>query len=282
MTAYSGPFPVTWTLLEKGQTTESAEVEGRSSGSSPVDRPKLMQGTWVRRGGVVLEASFASAIGIHVGDRLSLGGSSLEVTGIAVTAAIPAYPGVCGRPIGCFLLGNIGSYNPGLVWATEFDAAHIAGSSGPEAYVLNLKLNDPGKARAFATHYDNNASPTAPTLYSWQSIRDGDAQVLAKVQKVLFTGSWLLALLAVASVAVLVGGRMTEQTPPGGAVEGGRGHTAVRSRRAPLRARTGGPVRRRGGAARRGTGGAVGRRSGRGPPRCPKRPVAHRHHRRAW
>jgi hypothetical protein len=36
--------------------------------------------------------------------------------------------------------------------------------------------------------------------------------VVAKVQLILFTGSWLLALLAVASVVVLVGGRMAEQT----------------------------------------------------------------------
>ena len=36
--------------------------------------------------------------------------------------------------------------------------------------------------------------------------------MIAKVQLVLITGSWLLALLALASVAVLVGGRMAEQT----------------------------------------------------------------------
>ena len=210
--AHSGPYPVTWTLLQIGHTTGSAEVEGRNSGSSPVDHPRMMQGTWVRPGGVVVEAAFASAFGIHVGDSLRLGGTAFRVVGTAVTAAIPAYPGTCGRPIGCFLVGNIGSYNPGLVWATEADAKQLAGSSGPEAYLLNLKLNNSAKARAFVNRYDNNASSTAPTLYSWQSIRDGDAQVIAKVQKVLFTGSWLLALLALTSVAVLVGGRMTEQT----------------------------------------------------------------------
>lgn len=36
--------------------------------------------------------------------------------------------------------------------------------------------------------------------------------MIAKVQLALVTGSWLLALLAVASVVVLVGGRMAEQT----------------------------------------------------------------------
>jgi len=211
--AHSGPFPVMWTLLRAGHTTGSAEVEGRRTAPSSVDRPKLMQGTWVRPGGVVVEAAFANALGLHVGDRLSLGGSSFEVTGTAVTAAIPDYPDVCSR-LGCFLANGLASANPGLVWATDADAEHIAhaATSTPLAYFLNLKLNDPAGANAFAGRYNASASPTAPFLYSWQSIRDGDAQVIVKVQLVLITGSWLLALLALASVVVLVGGRMAEQT----------------------------------------------------------------------
>jgi len=211
--ASSGPFAVTWTLLDEGHAIGSAEVEGRSSAFSSVDQPKLIQGgTWVQPGGVVVEAAFANTLGLHVGDSLRLGGTFFRVVGVAVTAAIPAYPDVCSRPFGCFLVGSIGSHNPGLVWATEADAEHIAGTSGPIAYFLNLKLNDPAAASAFANRYNANASPTAPFLSSWQSIRDGDAQVLVKVRLVLLTGSWLLALLALASVVVLVGGRMAEQT----------------------------------------------------------------------
>ena len=207
--AHSGPFPVTWTLLQAGRTTAGAEVEGRSTAPSSVDQPRLLQGTWVQPGGVVVETSFANALGLHAGDRLSLGDSSFTVAGIAVTAAIPGYPQAC--TLGCF---NLTPYNPGLVWATQADARHIAdaATSGPVAYFLNLKLTDPAAASAFAGRYDASASPGTPHLYSWQSIRDGNAQVIANVQLVLFTGSWLLALLALASVAVLVGGRMAEQT----------------------------------------------------------------------
>jgi ABC-type lipoprotein release transport system permease subunit len=211
--AHSGPFPVTWALLRMGHTTAGAEVEGRGIAPSFVDRPKLLQGTWVRPGGVVVEAAFANALGLHVGDRLSLGGSSFEVTGTAVTAAIPDYPDACSH-LGCFLAGTLSSYNPGLVWATEADAEHIAHAptSTPLAYFLNLKLNDPAGAGAFAGRYNASAAPAAPFLYSWTSVRDGDAQVIAKMQLVLLTGSWLLAFLALASVVVLVGGRMAEQT----------------------------------------------------------------------
>ncbi len=211
--AYSGPFPVTWTLLRKGHTTGSAEIEGRPAVLPSVDRPKISRGTWVRPGGVVIEAAYADALGLGVGDRLSLGGDSFEVVGTAVTAAIPGYPDACSY-LGCFLAGRVSAYNPGLVWATEADARHIAGAavSTPLAYFLNLKISDPARAVAFTDRYDANASPAAPYLYSWQDIRAGDAQVIAKVQQVLVAGSWLLALLAIASVVVLVGGRMAEQT----------------------------------------------------------------------
>ena len=211
--AYSGPFPVTWTLLRTSQATGSAEVEGRGVAPSPVDRPKLLQGGWVRPGGVVVEASFASQFGIRVGDGLSLGGRSFRVTGIAITAAVPDYPDACTH-LGCFLAGVISSYNPGLVWTTMADAGRIARGvdSTPLTYFLNLKLSDPAEAGAFAARYDASASPTAPYLSSWQRIRDGDAEVIARVQQVLYFGSLLLALLAIASVVVLVGGRMAEQT----------------------------------------------------------------------
>jgi putative ABC transport system permease protein len=209
--AHSGPFPVTWTVLRNGHTTESAEVEGRGTTPSPVDQPKLLHGSWVRPGGVVVEAGFASYLGVHVGDRLTLGGINVDVVGTAVTAAIPAYPNTCAAE-GCFLANAVAKHNPGLIWATQADTTPIAGSNGPDAYYLNLKLDDPATAASFAARYDTDTSPTAPYLLGWQQIRDGDAQTLARVRQVLLLGSWLLALLALASVAVLVGGRMAEQT----------------------------------------------------------------------
>jgi putative ABC transport system permease protein len=209
--AHSGPFPVTWTVLGNGHTTGSAEVEGRSDTPSPVDQPKLLQGSWVRPGGVVVEAGFASNLGLHVGDRLALGGLNVDVVGVAVTAAIPAYPHTCTAE-GCFLANAVANHNPGLIWATQADTTQIAGAGGPDAYYLNLKLDDPATAAAFAARYNTDTSPTAPYLLSWQQIRDGDAQTLAGVRQVLLLGSWLLALLALASVTVLVGGRMAEQT----------------------------------------------------------------------
>lgn len=212
--AYSGPFPITWVTLQAGQTAGSAEVEGRGTGTtSHVDQPKLLQGTWVRPGGVVVEAGYASALNLHVGDQVNLGGTTFRIVGTAVTAAVPNYPDICSKGAGCLLANAVARHNPGLVWATEADTQRIVSAAdGALSYYINLKLSDPAAAPAFVSRYNASTSPTAPYLVSWQDLRTGDAEVISKVQMILFTGSWLLALLAIASVAVLVGGRMAEQT----------------------------------------------------------------------
>jgi putative ABC transport system permease protein len=224
--AYSGPFPITWASLHVRHTTATAEVEGRSSAPSAVDRPKLVQGAWVRPGGVVVEATFAQALGLHVGDRVRLGGTSYEVAGTAATAAFPTYP--VASALGSFLVGQLGSNSIGLVWVPEADVAQLAAAGAePVFYHMDLKLTDPAAAPAFAARYDSSppgssatgaapsgagaTSPVTLMLNSWQSIRDKDTLVTARAQLVLVTGSWLLVLLALASVVVLVGGRMAEQ-----------------------------------------------------------------------
>ena len=209
--AASGPFPVTWVVL-RGRSSAGAEVEGRSTAPVAVDQPKLTAGSWVRPGGVVLEAGFASALDLHVGDQLRLAGVPLRVVGTAVTAAVTSYGKLC--YIGCDDR-NVSYGQPGFVWTTTADAARVAHvAKEPIAYFLNLKLADPAQAAGFANRFDASTAnaPSAPYLVSWQDIANEDAKVIGNVQLVLFTGSWLLVLLALASVAVLVGGRMAEQS----------------------------------------------------------------------
>lgn len=43
--------------------TAGVEAEGRIQGPAAVNQPKLTGGRWVRNGGVVLERTFARAIG---------------------------------------------------------------------------------------------------------------------------------------------------------------------------------------------------------------------------
>jgi putative ABC transport system permease protein len=216
VTAYGGPYPVLIMAAHANGYTVPAEVEGRDQAPSPVDRPSLTAGSWIRPGSVVLERGFASALGVGPGDKIMLNGRSFLVSGIAVSAAIPAYPSVCA--LGCDfpddLPAALDNQRPGVIWMTETNLkAEISPSaSASVAWIMNLRLANPGNADAYANAYDN-AHPafSAPYLTSWQYIASASGRVVSSEQQLLLVGSWLLGLLAVASVAVLAGGRMAGQ-----------------------------------------------------------------------
>jgi len=92
VTGHSGPFPYAATIIRVHGYKVDVLAEGRDTAPAPVDQPEVTQGNWVREGGVVIERGFAEALGVHVGDRVTLGGRSFPVVGIAITAAVPAYP----------------------------------------------------------------------------------------------------------------------------------------------------------------------------------------------
>src|SRR5918994_233127 len=243
---HSGPYPVTGAFLEAPGQRATAQVEGRDPEAAAVDQPKLTQGNWVDDGGVVIEAAFADALGVRAGDQITLNGRSFQVVGVAVTAAVPPYPSMsptgtaenplqycvpypdpCDRRSGGgggpspklrAAWRRIDTEHPGLVWLTQSDARSLAPQGESLSYVLNLKLDDPAEASAFVNTYlpagrsHEVVSADGPSLRSWQQIRDQIAADLERnEQEVLLVGSRLLTLLAVASVAVLVGGRMADQ-----------------------------------------------------------------------
>jgi putative ABC transport system permease protein len=222
---HSGPYPVLWTALSAGGRTVPARADGRDPAAPTVDQPELTQGSWVREGGAVVEAAFADALGIGAGDRITLRTldlahrrpvagrtrRSFRVVGVAVTAATTPYPEVSCLAV---CLGN-----GGLVWLTEADARSLAAHGRPHAYVSYLKLADPAAAPAFVADRNppGNAPPgagaaDAPVLQSWQDIDEASSNLVRNQRRALLTGGWLLVVLAVGSVAVLVGGRMADQT----------------------------------------------------------------------
>jgi putative ABC transport system permease protein len=173
----------------------------------------------VRPGGVVLERTFAEALGVGVGDRITLNGRPFTVTGTAVTAANPPYPNLCyGNGGGCWAgpgpqYANVSGRDLGLLWLTEPAADSLATSANPLAtYVLNLELKNPASAQAFVTRYGSSNSPAAPSMAPWQGIADADGLLVQDEQQVLSPSAWLAGLLALAAVALLAGGRMAERT----------------------------------------------------------------------
>jgi len=205
--AAGGPYPVGWATLRAGSLTAGVMAEGREPARSAIDQPKLYQGSWISADGVVIERSFADALGVHVGELITLDSRPFRVAGIAVTAANVPYPNSDFVTQGTPYPSN----ECGMIWVTEATARSFATAALPLSYVLNLKLADPARAQAFAlAHGTGRFSLLA--LSPWQQIAQQDASLVKTSQLVLLVGTWLLSLLAIASVAVLVGGQMTEQT----------------------------------------------------------------------
>src|SRR5712692_4477011 len=69
VTAHSGPYLVAGAVVRVGGKTADVMAEGRSLEPAPVDQPKVTAGRWVGPGGVVIERTFAEALGAGVGDR---------------------------------------------------------------------------------------------------------------------------------------------------------------------------------------------------------------------
>ncbi len=227
--AYSGPYPVAGATLGAGNRTAPVQAEGRDTGSATVDQPKVIEGSWVTDGGVVVEAALAGVLRIHAGESITLGGHSFHVAGVAVTAAIANgvaqhYSNPVARPGSREANAQVDA-DPGLVWLTRSDVALVQPDPTHLAYLLNLKVADLAQARLFADKYtvdpgQVDAGPGGPSpdqagpldLQPWQDIADNAANLVRNEQRALTTGASLLAILAVASVAVLVGGRMADQT----------------------------------------------------------------------
>ena len=220
---HGGPYPVAGAVLAANGHTLPAYAEGRDTAPASMDQPKLTQGSWVRDGGAVVEAAFADALGVGAGDAITLSGTvdaafgdtleggagepvtgksrSFQVVGVAVTAATPPYP-----EVSC--IGGL-CIPAGLVWLTRTDARSLDPQGDFLTYTLNLKLADPAAAPAFVDAHLNH--PPAPVGSSWQEISEASANLVENQRRALLTGGWLLGLLAVASVAVLVGSRMADQ-----------------------------------------------------------------------
>jgi putative ABC transport system permease protein len=199
--------------VRAGGHTAGAEAEGRAQAPAVVDQPRLTAGRWVRPGGVVLERTFAEALGARVGEQITLNGRPFQVAGIAVTAAFAPFPNLCYTGAGgCWAGPDVPVTDMGVLWLTEPDARALATKANPlETYIENLRLRHPASATAFASHYGGGV-PGTPSLTAWPGISAADSLLVTDEQQILGPAAWLAALLAVASVTVLAGGRMTDAT----------------------------------------------------------------------
>ncbi len=196
----AGPYPVADARLTASGIDIPVEAEGRDRAPAAIDRPLLTAGHWVGSGGAVIEQGLADSLGLHVGEAIRLDGHLFTVVGIALTAAHAFYPAVV----------------PGLVWLTRANAERLATTSQPLGYALDIRLDNPAAAASFGDTSAAHAfasTKTGPSLLEpSEAIRVHDYRVIALDQKILLIAASLLAMLAIASIAVVVGGQMAEQT----------------------------------------------------------------------
>ncbi|MEV4395017.1 FtsX-like permease family protein [Nonomuraea sp. NPDC049607] len=205
--AAHGPYRIVHAdLTTRGSTSSGVVVHGFAERPGAVDRPLVTSGRWVSPGGTVLERGFATALGVGVGDRVTIAGRSYPVVGIAVTAATSIYPWAA--QIGP---GGGPSDSGGLAWMTRSDARTLASSRRlPVTTAIDLKLRDPAATEAFReAHRDPDVRVD---FHSWQFTATQDTVILKDSRPILVVGSWLLSFLAVTGVAALAAGRAAEQT----------------------------------------------------------------------
>ena len=284
VTGHSGPYPLVGALVRAGKLTAGAEAEGRQESPAAVDQPKLTAGTWVRPGGVVLERTFAEALGVGVGDRITLNGRPFTVAGTAVTAASPPYPNLCYSSGGGCSAGpqDASATDVGLLWLTEPDAGSLATSANPVAsYILNLKLNNPATRAGVRQPVRQQRQPgrAVTGLMAGDRRRGrpaGDRRAAGPVAR-------CLAGRAAGPGHRGGAGRRPDggADPAGRAAQGGRRHAGAGHRGAAGREPGRGAGRGGGRAGHRMAGRPADHQSRRRPGRHPRRAVAHPVHRRA-
>ncbi|MEU7858787.1 FtsX-like permease family protein [Nonomuraea sp. NPDC049141] len=205
VSAHNGPYRIVYASLTAGDVKAGAVVHVASAKPGPVNRPLVTSGGWVHGGAVVVERGFAAALGVHVGDRVTISGRTFTIAGIAVTAAVPVYPWAQLNGPG----GGPTDYS-GLVWLAERDARAVASRDLPVTTALDLKLRDPEATSAFVDSYRDPAFPV--NFFTWQFMIEQDSHMLRTSQPILVVGSWLLGFLAITGVAALAAGRAAKQT----------------------------------------------------------------------
>lgn len=207
--AHSGLHRMVYTKLTARGAASHAVAKSAGTTPGPIDRPLVTAGTWVRPGGVVVERGFATALGVHVGDRVTVAGRTFPVAGIAVTAATSVYPWPAMIGPG----GGPGDYG-GLVWLSNADIRPLLSGHRPVTTTMYLKLRDPAASERFIDSHSFHGTGHPEHVVdfaSWQFIAVQDAVLLRQSQPVLVIGGWLLGFLAIAGVAALAAGRAAKQ-----------------------------------------------------------------------
>ena len=122
------------TLVQEGAHKSPVELRAMKTALPAMSAPLVVAGSWLRAGqpgGVVVEASFAAATRVGVGDRIVIDGVDgttvpMRVIGIADTADQGFYP----------------QWTPGLIWAQHGLLSRVEPAPSETTEIVGLRLSD--------------------------------------------------------------------------------------------------------------------------------------------
>jgi putative ABC transport system permease protein len=197
-----GPWTHLYGSIEVAGGSEDLTAEVRDPGPYEVDQPLVTGGRWLGEGGgVVLEGGLAATLRAGPGDTVVIQGRPFPVRGVASTVSRGRFP----------------LSRPAQVWVTPETARQLRDlGMTEEGFELQLRLADPDDAPGFvAAHRSLEASDPSSAVIAymetWRQRRADSHSDIDILAGTLYAAGALIAILTVATAAVLITGRMATQ-----------------------------------------------------------------------
>ena len=210
VTAVAAPYDAASATLVQGAQKSPVQLCGMTQAPPAMSAPLMVAGTWLRASqpdGVVIEASFAAAVHVGLGDRIVLDGVDgtsvpMRVTGIADTADQGFYP----------------QWTPGLIWASNRLLARVEPTKSETWEVVGLRLSDPSPAGTGLVSQDivnvyNSPSESSPVerITTRQQVMDSMASDDRLLGELLALFGVIALVAAPCAIANVTSGRVLMQ-----------------------------------------------------------------------
>jgi putative ABC transport system permease protein len=168
------PYQAASATLEQGAVKSPVEIRATTPEPPAMSAPLVVAGTWLRssaQDGVVLETSFAQAVRVGVGDRITVNGIDgttvpMRVIGLADTADQGFYP----------------QWTPGLIWVQHGLLTRVEANPSETLQIVGLRLFDDSTlatsqvVQTIWTLYNGAGENSAVERYStWQQVKESMA-----------------------------------------------------------------------------------------------------------
>jgi putative ABC transport system permease protein len=174
--AVAPPYQAASATLEQGPARSPVELRAMTPVLPAISAPLVVAGTWLRssvRDGAVLEASFAAAVHVGVGDSIAVVGidgneAQMRVIGLADSADQGFYP----------------QWTPGLIWVQPRLLAEVEPNPSETEEVVGLRLYDNSTVATgqvvqtiwnFYNGPDQNSASAVLRYSTWQQVKQSMA-----------------------------------------------------------------------------------------------------------